>query len=169
MTKPIELIVARDQRYGIGLEGKIPWRCKEDMQHFKQVTSTTDNPYKQNAVIMGRCTWESLRRPLENRVNLCLSSSPQDTPTFATMPGAIEYANVNPLVEKIFIIGGEHVYRKALQTLRIDRIWMTIIKREFPTDRSIHFIQTYLKECRAILLRETEEFIVWKYDLQSVF
>ena len=165
MNKRTELIVARDVQYGIGLEGKIPWRCKEDMAHFKRVTTSTSDPSKQNAVIMGRRTWESLRQPLEHRVNMCLSSTQQSTKTHATMEAAIEDANRNPLVETIFIIGGEAVYREALNTLKIDRIWMTIINREFPTDRSISFIRSYLKDYgTAAIVRETEEFIVWKYE-----
>ena len=168
MSKNIELIVARDLRYGIGLDGKIPWRCDEDMQHFRRTTSATTDPKKQNAVLMGRKTWNSLRKPLENRVNICLSSSPQTIPTFATMEAAIAYANNDSMVETIFIIGGAAVYRKALETLQIDRVWMTIIKREFPTDRTINFIKNYLKNCRGILVRETDEFIIWSYDLSII-
>jgi len=166
MSKPIELIVARDKKYGIGLEGKIPWRCKEDMQHFKRVTSTTTDSSKKNAVIMGRKTWESLKnKPLVNRVNICLSSNPQRIATCQTMQAAIEYANGNPLVEKIFIIGGERVYSEALQTLSIQTIWMTIIHREFPTDRDIRFIGKYLKDYKNTIIEDKEEFIIWRYDL----
>lgn len=166
MSKPVELIVARDIKYGIGLEGKIPWRCKEDMEHFKRVTTTTEDCTKKNAVIMGRRTWESLKnKQLVGRVNICLSSSPQRIATCETMKQAIEYANSNPIIEKIFIIGGERVYQEALKTLRIQTIWMTVIQREFPTDRDIRFIANYLKDYRNKLLEDNEEFLIWRYDL----
>ena len=43
------------------------------MQYFKQLTRSTTDPLKQNAVIMGRKTWESLPfRPLKGRENIVL-------------------------------------------------------------------------------------------------
>jgi len=169
MLKPVEVIVARDTKYGIGLEGKIPWRCKEDMLHFKETTSRTTNPLQQNAVIMGRKTWESLNgKKLQNRVNICLSSSPQIIATCGTMKKAIEYANENPLVEKIFIIGGEHVYREAFSTLHVDCIWVTVIKREFPTDRDVRFMRKYLKNRYNTIIRDTDEYCIWKYERSEI-
>jgi len=165
-TKSIELIVARDKVFGLGLDGKIPWRCKYDMEHFKAVTTKTVDSSKKNAVIMGRRTWDSLKnKPLKDRVNICLSSSPQQIVTCGSMKAAIDYSNENPLIEKIFIIGGERVYKEALETLRVDRIWMTIIKREFPTDRDVRFIGKFIKNYkRNEVICDCEEFIIWKYE-----
>ena len=33
----MNVILACDEKYGIGLENKIPWSCKEDMKHFKKL------------------------------------------------------------------------------------------------------------------------------------
>ena len=55
----------------IGRDGKMPWHVPEDLQHFKEVTSS-------KPVIMGRRTWESLPnayKPLPGRVNIVVSSS----------------------------------------------------------------------------------------------
>ena len=46
------------------------------MNHFKMITSQTQNEVKRNAVIMGRTTWESIPqkfRPLAGRLNIVLS------------------------------------------------------------------------------------------------
>jgi dihydrofolate reductase/thymidylate synthase len=46
------------------------------MKYFKELTSRTADPGKQNAVIMGRKTWESIPakfRPLPGRINVVLS------------------------------------------------------------------------------------------------
>jgi len=64
---------------GIGNKGKLPWRLKGDMEYFKQKTVNTLNPNKQNAVIMGRKTWESIPnsfKPLQHRLNIVISSQP---------------------------------------------------------------------------------------------
>lgn len=46
------------------------------MAHFSRITKRTKDSTKQNAVIMGRKTWESIpekKRPLAGRINLVLS------------------------------------------------------------------------------------------------
>jgi hypothetical protein len=46
------------------------------MKYFKELTSRTSDPTKQNAVVMGRKTWESIPakfRPLAGRINVVLS------------------------------------------------------------------------------------------------
>jgi dihydrofolate reductase len=81
------------------------------------------------------------------------------------MAAAIEYANGNPRIEKIFVIGGVRVYIDALTNHNVTRVWMTIIKREFPTDRDVRFISKYLSKYTSItLLHETEEYVIWKYE-----
>ena len=70
------MIVAHDSNYGIGYDNKIQWDVPEDMEHFSNITQggTGNN----NAVIMGRKTWESIPlkfKPLKNRLNVVLSRS----------------------------------------------------------------------------------------------
>ena len=51
--EPLSIIVAVDKFGGFGKDGKIPWNFKEDMKHFKDVTSS-------NICIMGRKTYEDM-------------------------------------------------------------------------------------------------------------
>ncbi|EPB69647.1 putative dihydrofolate reductase [Ancylostoma ceylanicum] len=70
------LIVAVDSKFGIGKNGTIPWTLRKDMNFFVKHTSTTEDPAKMNAVIMGRKCWESIPekfRPLKNRLNVVIS------------------------------------------------------------------------------------------------
>jgi dihydrofolate reductase len=56
--------------------GSLPWHLPGDMKYFKELTSRTTDPSKQNAVVMGRKTWESISakfRPLAGRINVVLS------------------------------------------------------------------------------------------------
>ena len=61
------IIVAYDEDYAIGRNGDLIYHIKDDMKHFKEITSG-------HTVVMGRTTWESLKvKPLPNRNNIVIS------------------------------------------------------------------------------------------------
>jgi dihydrofolate reductase len=63
----VSIIVACDKHGVIGKEGKLPWRCSEDLKIFRKRTLG-------HAVIMGRKTWDSLpKKPLDGRPNIILT------------------------------------------------------------------------------------------------
>lgn len=54
---------------GIGFQNKLPWHFKEDLEHFKRITTG-------KTVIMGRKTWQSLpKQPLPGRTNYIVSKT----------------------------------------------------------------------------------------------
>ena len=62
------LIVAIDDNFNIGKNGRLPWDCPEDLEKFKELTTG-------DVIIMGRKTYESIGRALPNRVNIVISKS----------------------------------------------------------------------------------------------
>lgn len=68
----MKLIVAVDENWGIGYQDDLLVSIPEDMALFKSITSTTKGN-KENAVIMGRKTFESIGKPLPGRMNYILS------------------------------------------------------------------------------------------------
>jgi dihydrofolate reductase len=124
-----DVIAACDLCGFIGKDGSIPWHIPEDLIRFKNITTDCSNPYKLNAVIMGRKTWESLPKGyLPNRFNIVLSStlSNADMPPLSETFGApvivcrsFESA-LNLLdrrkceVEHAFVIGGSGLYKDAI-------------------------------------------------------
>ena len=61
------MIAAVADNGAIGVRGDLPWHISGDLKYFKQVTLGCP-------VIMGRTTFESLRRPLPGRKNIVLTS-----------------------------------------------------------------------------------------------
>ena len=69
----INVIVAVDDKLGIGKNNKLPWDIPEDLAHFKNITTKFET--LENVVLMGRNTWESIPnkfRPLKDRINIIL-------------------------------------------------------------------------------------------------
>jgi len=143
--KPFRLIVAIDSKHGIGKDGGLPWHLPGDLKHFKKLSTQTDAPHKQNAVIMGRKTWDSIPekfRPLPNRINLVLSQNPKlDLPSGVLRCDAFEKAltllNDDLYLEKIdhiFVIGGAHVFEAALQHPACETLHVTHIEKSFACD-----------------------------------
>jgi dihydrofolate reductase len=93
--------------------GEMPWHVKEEFQHFKK--TTLGYP-----IIMGRITFETLGKPLKDRLNVVITNQPgytlpyEGVKIFRTLTEAVEaVSKLNP--EKIYIIGGGQVYRQAIE------------------------------------------------------
>ena len=113
MTEII-VIVAVAQNGVIGKDNDIPWRIKEDFQHFKDATLGFP-------CIMGDKTYESLpegARPLPGRENIVLTFDknykPEGTTIFHDFYEAIEYVRSKG-IEKAFITGGATIYKLGMQ------------------------------------------------------
>ncbi len=140
--KPLCIIVATDARRGIGAEGTLPWRLPGEMRHFMETTLGSPPRGQQNAVIMGRRTWESLPprfQPLPGRVN-CVVSRRRE---LELEEGVLHAASVREAYERlagraevadIFAIGGAGVYAEALGLEACTRIVQTQIQATFPCD-----------------------------------
>lgn len=125
-TKPNIIVAYTKEQRIIGHNKSIPWpRITADMQFLKFLT--TQN---RTALIMGRNTFESIGRPLKDRVNIVLTSrkiNNDEIIQVANLKDAIQYCKDNKLVITIF--GGEMVYKEAL--LMNCELFCTIIDENF--------------------------------------
>ncbi|KAK7096815.1 dihydrofolate reductase-like [Littorina saxatilis] len=144
----INLVVAACNKGGIGIEGRIPWRLKQDLAFFKKITTTTKDLQKQNAVVMGRKTWFSIPekfRPLPNRVNIVLSRdlprAPEGAYLARSLSEAVTMLSTNPLgakVESVFVIGGSSVYEEAMTSGSFPcTLYLTRVLGDFECDTFI--------------------------------
>ena len=150
MNNNINLIVAYSKNNGIGLNNTLPWKISSDLKKFKKLTRGKGN----NAIIMGKNTYESIKKPLPNRDNLILSS----TLTIDTKENNIvkSFANLEILYEfiktknydEIWVIGGSKIYELFLnidpkfEILIPEKIFVTFIDQEFMCDTFFPLINT---------------------------
>ena len=131
MNKKIIAILAVDEEFWIWKWNDIPW--KSDLKNFKEITTFTQDSDKQNALIMGRKTWESIPekfRPFSGRKNFVVSSQIQNSEIyewFSSIENAIEKAQADEEVEKIFIIWWASIYNYSFQKNLVDEIYLTNI------------------------------------------
>jgi dihydrofolate reductase len=102
------LIAAVSPEGVIGLRGAIPWRHPGDMRRFARVT-------RGGTVIMGRLTWESMkRRPLPHRRNIVITS--QDVGDVERYPDiGAALAKVGDGSGDVWFIGGARIYEEAMR------------------------------------------------------
>ena len=106
----IILIAAVSKDKVIGKQGGIPWKIKEDLSFFKE--KTLNSP-----IIMGRATYNSIGRPLPNRLNIVMTRSAKNTEgvtEVTSVEKAIEAASINRDSSRVYIIGGQNIYKEFL-------------------------------------------------------
>ena len=126
----MNLIVAVDEKWGIGRDGGLLAHLPEDMKYFRETT-------RGKTVVMGRKTLESFPggKPLKNRVNIVLSRNEQYAPE-----GVRVYQRVEDVLEAlkgcgeddVFVIGGGMIYREFLPYCT--KAYVTYIRRTFDVD-----------------------------------
>jgi dihydrofolate reductase len=120
MFQKVSLVLACTFDGGIGNNGNIPWYIPADLKKFREITTKCVDNQKINAVIMGRKTWESLRKPLVNRLNIVITSNKyyktkyDNVIVVHSIIAALHCAD-RAYVENIFVIGGANIYNTFLQ------------------------------------------------------
>lgn len=135
----IYIIVAVDENNGIGKNNRLPWSFKKEMKYFTNRTTKTENPKKQNMVVFGQKTWESLPekfRPLKNRKNVILTYNPDYKAEGAFIAGSFEEAFdlADENIERIYILGGGSVYKAMISNPRLTGIYQTKIHHVYDCD-----------------------------------
>lgn len=123
----ISIIVAVAENGTIGDKNALLWHISEDLRNFKRITSG-------HPVIMGRKTFESLGRPLPNRVNVVVSrttTSIEGCTVVDSLEKAIAHFSAE---EEIFIIGGAQIYAQAMPMA--DKFYLTVVEHPYEGDTS---------------------------------
>ena len=132
----IKIIAAVCKNNGIGKNNSLPWNSKTDLKFFSKTTKGNNN----NAVLMGRKTWESLNKPLINRFNIIISSKKLDdslpnVKVFKNIDDALQFSNSKNF-DTLWVIGGSQIYETFLNDYykQIQECFITQIEEEYDCD-----------------------------------
>jgi dihydrofolate reductase len=107
-VREITLIAALGRNRVIGrADGSLPWRLPDDLAHFKR--ETLGKP-----IVQGRKTYDTVGKPLPNRLNIVLSRNPKP------IEGCVVVSDVDAAlaaagdVPEVMIIGGAQIYELFL-------------------------------------------------------
>jgi dihydrofolate reductase len=104
MEREIVLIAAMGTNRVLGKDGELLWHIPEDLKHFKQLTSGFP-------IVMGRKTFESIKRPLPNRRNIVISRTEQNLgPGVEILPNVEAVMDLLKEEKRICIVGGGEIY-----------------------------------------------------------
>ena len=129
-------IVAASENNIIGRKGQLPWHLPNDFKYFKN--KTWGMP-----VIMGRNTFESLKKDLPGRINIVITRKkdwhPKNIFVTNNIDEAIEKARESDAKE-IFVIGGGEVFKQTME--KVNRIYLTRVHTTIEGDTSYPELDT---------------------------
>jgi dihydrofolate reductase len=149
---PLVLVAAVAENGVIGRGGRLPWRLKSDMRHFRNLTWG-------HPVVMGRKTYHSMGKPLAGRTNIVVTRDRSFTVPGVVVAHSLETAlaaargdALRRSAAAIMVIGGAGIYAQVISTaarLEITRVhanpngdavfppidpevWREVARREHP-------------------------------------
>lgn len=156
----MNLIVAVDKNWAIGLHNKLLVSIPADMKFFRETTMG-------KVVVMGRKTLESFPggQPLKKRTNIVLTSDQNYKVKDAVVVNSVE-ALLEELRqyndEDIYVIGGESIYRQLLPYCKVAHI--TKIDHAYEADT---YFQIWMR-CRSGRLQgsaRNRHISIWNMNL----
>ena len=130
----LTLVVAIADNGVIGEGGRLSWRLKSELAHFRKVTMG-------KPVVMGRKTFLSIGVPLKGRTNIVVSrDSSFARPGIVVAPSveaALTVARGDALrrgADEIAVIGGADIYAQTI--IQADRLVVTRVHLQPPGDTS---------------------------------
>ena len=128
----ISHLVAMAKNRVIGVNNDLPWSLSDDLNHFKQYTLN-------KPIVMGRKTFESIGKPLPQRINIVISRSLSEIEgvnVFSEVEDGIAFANQynekHQLENEVIIIGGAQIFNETLPIM--NRLVLTQVDCEIAGD-----------------------------------
>lgn len=145
----IELVhvVAFDRQHCIGKDNQLAWHIPEDLKHFKAITTG-------GVVLMGRKTFESIGKPLPNRINWVITRDVNWHADGVNVAHDLEHAMILASEDvarceqqqSLFIIGGGEIFQQTLPIM--DRLEITQVELDVQGDAFYPSIPAQFQCCQ---------------------
>lgn len=166
MKIPVSIVVAVDDKKGIGKHNDLLFKIPDDLKRFRQLT-------KGHAIIMGWKTFKSIGRELPDRLNIILTREASKEKELEGYRNSVIYHDIQLALERakkyeldeqnetpeVFIIGGGQIFKIALEENLVDRIYLTKVKGDYGADT---FFPEY-KKFTKIIEEENKESVGYHY------
>lgn len=159
----IAMIAAVAENNAIGINNKMPWYLPGDLRYFKAVTMG-------KSIIMGRKTFDSLRKPLPGRTNIVITRDTEwhheGVKVVHSLDEALALAEDIALIngnDEVMVIGGAQIYQQALD--KADRLYLTKVYQSFEGDAFFPEIDEsdWLETARKDMQSEDDEPLTFSY------
>eukprot|EP00727_Mastigamoeba_balamuthi_P006708 m51a1_g2658 putative bifunctional dihydrofolate reductase-thymidylate synthase (511) ;mRNA; r:639655-641657 len=140
---PFEIVVAKDEGNGIGLKGTLPWDIPREKRFFRQLTTSTSNPFNINAMVVGYRTWKSMP-PVAMTARVCVvvtRSAEHAAEAVAakclaapSLDAALATIEPRDDIEHVYVIGGAVLYEEALKHPLLEVVHLTRIAARYEAD-----------------------------------
>lgn len=148
----IYIVAAYSKNKIIGKNNALPWNIKGELKRFKELTTN-------HICVMGRLTFESIGKPLPNRLNVIISKTKEfkgdNLITFSSFKQALQHFNN----EDIYIIGGAKIFQQAIDIA--DKLYITEI--DFDYDGDTYFPEFDKSKYKKEINEEITSPIPYKY------
>ncbi|HLY96829.1 MAG: dihydrofolate reductase [Sideroxydans sp.] len=122
----LSIIVAMARNRTIGVNNTLPWRCPEDLKHFKALTMG-------HHMIMGRKTFDSIGKPLPGRTTVVVTRDRDLKIEGCLIAHSLEQAIAACAGnEEVFVVGGADLYRQAIAL--VNTLYVTEIQQDVEGD-----------------------------------
>ena len=136
----ISLIAAVADNGVIGKANQLPWHLPADLRHFKRLTLG-------KPVLMGRRTYQSIGRPLPDRINIVLTHDSGFEAAGCVVVHSLE-AGLRAAAghAELMVMGGAALYAHLLP--RADRLYLTLVHAT--VDGDVRFPEFDMSEWREL-------------------
>lgn len=157
-------IAAIARNNGLGIKNKLPWVIPDELKRFAKLTIGNKN----NAVVMGRKTWESLpKQPLSFRDNYIISNNKnytlinnKNTTLFVSLDQCIKHIHMKNY-ETCWVIGGTSIYEQFLKRNILHEFYITRIHKKYQCDV---FLPKFSKNWHLSQVEYSETLLYDKYN-----
>ena len=122
----ITIIAAIANNNALGKDNQLIWHLSADLKRFKRLTTG-------HHIIMGRNTFESIGKPLPNRITIIITRNKN-----YKQENCIVVHSLNEALKVVkndatpFIIGGAQIYKQAINV--VDKLDITFVHHNFDAD-----------------------------------